>query len=86
MIYGGDTVDGNNYRLENTFRFPDAVVRVHRPILTEEEEESRMEELKKATAAFLTAVYREREQKRKEDKRKNADESGQACQQAENCV
>ena len=40
--------------------------------LTEEEEERRMEKFKKATADFLMAVSREREQ--------------QACQQTENCV
>ena len=65
-------MDKDEYRLENTCRFPNAVVRVHRPVLTEEEEERRMEKFKKATADFLMAVSREREQ--------------QACQQTENCV
>lgn len=64
----------DEYRLENTCRFPNAVIRVYRPVLEEEEEEAerRMEKFKKATADFLMAVSREREQ--------------QACQQTENCV
>ena len=43
----------DEYILENTYHFPNAVVRVHRPVLTEEEREQRMEQFKKATAKFL---------------------------------
>lgn len=60
-------MDQDEYRLENTYHFPNAIVRVHRPVLTEEEEQRRMEKFKEATARFLTAVYREREKQKSEN-------------------
>lgn len=44
-----------------TYEYPDhTIVRIHRPILTEEEREARMEEVKRAAAHFLTEVIKEK--------------------------
>lgn len=44
------------------------IVRVTRPVLTEEESRKRMEEFKRATAEFLMAVERERNEKKAAEK------------------
>lgn len=46
----------DTYKEVKTFNYPNAVVRVHIPDITEEERERRMNELKKATARFMKAV------------------------------
>lgn len=44
------------YKEVTTFLFPDAVVRVYRPELTEEEREKRMRAIRKQTEIFLRNV------------------------------
>lgn len=50
----------DEYKLDRTFTFPNAVVRVYRPVITEEERTRRMNNLKEATARFMMAVEKER--------------------------
>ena len=42
---------------------PNCIVTVTRPVLTEEEKQKRMEELKKATAEFMEVVNQRKEHK-----------------------
>jgi len=44
------------YKEVRTFTYPNAIVRVHIPDLTEEERERRMNEIKKATERFMRHV------------------------------
>ena len=45
-----------------TFTFPNAIVRVSRPELTEEEYDRRHKELERAAAVYMREVYRIREE------------------------
>ena len=45
-----------------TFTFPNAIVRVSRPELTEEEYDRRHKELERAAAAYMREVYKTREE------------------------
>ena len=60
----------DTYKEVRTFVYPNAIVRVHIPDLTEEERERRMNNIKKATADFMMAVLAE-EQKNEESKNCN---------------
>lgn len=60
----------DTYKEVKTFVYPNAIVRVHIPDLTEEERERRMNNIKKATAEFMMAVLAE-EQKNEESKNCN---------------
>jgi hypothetical protein len=46
-----------------TYVYPNAIVRLHIPDLTDEERERRMNEFKQATETFLKGVIRERMEK-----------------------
>lgn len=46
----------DTYKEVKTFYFPDAVVRVHFPELTEAEREKRMQAIRKKTEIFLRKV------------------------------
>jgi hypothetical protein len=46
-----------------TYVYPNAIVRLHIPDLTDEERERRMNEFKKATETFMKGVIRERMEK-----------------------
>ncbi len=48
--------DRDTYVYEKTIKFPNMVVNVFRPVLTEEERKRRMEAIKKATAALMLEV------------------------------
>lgn len=57
----------DTYVLEREYEDRGWIIRVHKPVLTEEERARRMEEIKKATARFLIAVIEE--EKRNEQKK-----------------
>lgn len=48
------------YGEEKVYYYPGAIVRVRRPILTEEERARRMKIIEKATADLLMAAYRKK--------------------------
>lgn len=60
----------DTYKEVKTFIYPNAIVRVHRPDLTDEERERRMNNIKKATENFMRYVLAE-EQKKKDEKAKD---------------
>ena len=47
----------DTYKEVKTYVYPNAIVRVHRPDLTEEERERRMKNLMKQTEIFMKGVY-----------------------------
>lgn len=49
----------DTYKEIKTLTYPNMIVRVHIPDLTEDEREKRMRNIKKATESFLKAVIRE---------------------------
>lgn len=49
----------DTYSEVKTFTYPNMVVRVHVPDLTEDEREKRMRTIKKATERFMKAVIKE---------------------------
>ena len=51
----------DTYELTNTYQMKNVVVRVHRPVLTEEERTRRMDRFKEATANFMRSVCKARE-------------------------
>jgi len=53
----------DTYKEVKTFTYPNCVVRVHIPDLTEEERERRMNALKKTTANFMKAVMKAEREK-----------------------
>lgn len=50
----------DRYELTNTYKNDKCIVRVYRPILTDEERERRFEEIKRATAKFMLRVEQEK--------------------------
>ena len=53
----------DTYKEVKTYIYPNAIVRVHIPGLTEEEHERRLNILKAETARFMKAVFTEQEKK-----------------------
>ncbi len=49
----------DEYKLDRVLTYPNAIVRVSRPVITEEERARRMNNLKKETARFMKAVLKE---------------------------
>lgn len=49
----------DTYYLDKTYNYPNAVIRVYRPILTEEERTRRMEVIKDAARRLLMSLERE---------------------------
>ena len=60
----------DTYKEVKTYVYPNAIVRVHIPDLTDEERERRMNNIKKATENFMRHVLAE-EQKKKDEKSKD---------------
>jgi hypothetical protein len=56
----------DEYEFAFELRSEKAIVKVYRPILTEEEQERRMEEIKKATYDFWVAYYKKQALKERE--------------------
>lgn len=53
----------DTYVLEKTIEYPNCIIRVHRPVLTEEERTRRMQKIHDAAADLLKDVYAKRERK-----------------------
>ena len=47
------------YVLKNEYTYPNAIVKVYSPVLTEEERTKRMKHLKKETERFMKLVIKE---------------------------
>lgn len=56
----------DTYKEVKIFTYPNCIVRVHIPDLTEEERERRMNNLKKVTANFMKAVIKAENERKKE--------------------
>lgn len=57
------------YKEVRVFEYPNAIVRVHIPELTEEERNRRMKKVHDAAAALLRSAYEAREAKKEEGKK-----------------
>lgn len=67
----------DEYYLAYETRDEKAIVRVYRPILSEEESARRLEEIKKATYDFWVAYYRQQAIKEREKAKQNSDMRGE---------
>lgn len=59
----------DTYKEVRTYTYPNAIVRVYIPDLTEEERERRMKILMDETAKFMRAIYAEERERKERNKR-----------------
>ena len=62
-------MDSNTYHPPLIFAFGNDLVRVHRPVLTEEERAKRMEEIKRAAVRLVLESEKAKRQKLKHNKK-----------------